>query len=104
MEESTVESVSRPVAFGTAMLMMFINWMVIGRPDGSAWVWVEHLAADFFVLALMGGVVVTGRVRPGWWSLLRGRRPARQVSRAAQSVRDAVHLVRIAWWRMRRYK
>lgn len=89
MTKETAESIAHPIAFGTAMLVMFINWMVIGRSDGSWWMWFEHLAADLFVVALMVAVAEsTSRVRSGWWSSL-SRRP-RSVSSAAQRVRVEV--------------
>jgi hypothetical protein len=89
VNESTAESIAHPVAFGAAMLMMFINWMVLGPPDGS-WAWVEHLIADLSVLALMGGVAVaTSCVRSGWWPPL-GEVRRGPVRMAAVVVRNQV--------------
>jgi hypothetical protein len=93
VSEKLAESIAHPVAFGTAMLLMFINWMVLGPPDG-AWAWVEHLGADLFVLALMAAVAESSsRVRSAWWSLLplKGLSPA--VGNAAERVRYDVNVV-----------
>lgn len=85
MNEKTAESIAHPIAFGTAGFVMFINWMVLGPPEGW-WAWAEHLAADTSVLALMGVVgVATSCVRSGWW-------PLRQVRHG--SVRQAAVIVR----------